>query len=561
MSSHRSQKLPPQLKMVAWYNPIQLCRTAINVFVSLIFGRHSDYRLIEALGTPDIRIHDYSHLGMQNECWIDYVADLGDGWNSTYTIAYYLAQSCLNLHDTEGNNYETKRGSILIFGGDAVYPIASRAHYKERLIGPYTTALAETPEPHPDLYVIPGNHDWYDSLAAYTRLFCSQRWFAGWCTKQERSYFALKLPHHWWLIGIDMQLDSDIDDMQVKFLKKVAAEMQNEDKVILCSAQPEWIYAKFYGKKDPEYNENNFAFIENELFKKKISIFLTGDLHHYQRHEGPDGTQKIVAGGGGAFLHPTHSQDVSILSGGFTLMKSFPSTTISRKLTWRNFGFLFLNPWFGILTGLFYLLTVWSAKTDLSRFGIDDWKAAIYTVINQALKTPVGMFWIVAVILGFIAFTDTHSRIYRITAGISHSIMHLLAAFILGWGTIHFCNYLGLSYDSIPQLLLSGALIFIGGWIIGSFIMGVYLFISLNWFGRHSNEAFSSLAIQDWKNFLRIKIDATGEVSIYPIGIRRVPRKWKWHESNTTNFTMIPDDLKATQPELIEKPINIRGRT
>lgn len=557
MSTKNLPKSPRQLKMVAWYDPMQLCRTAIDVFISLIFGKHSDHRLIEALWTPDIQVKDYASIDIKKDIWIDYVADLGDGWNSTYTIAYNIAQPTLILQDSDGNKYETERGSILIFGGDAVYPVASRAQYQDRLINPYETALGETTAPHPDIYVTPGNHDWYDSLVAYTRLFCSQRWFAGWCTQQERSYFALKLPHHWWIIGTDIQLDSDIDDMQVKFFKKVAEQMQNEDKIILCVAEPEWILTKFYGTTDPEYSENNLAFLENKIFKDKISIFLTGDLHHYRRHESPDGTQKIIAGGGGAFLHPTHGQDVSTLSGGFTLKKEFPDSATSRRLCWRNFGFLFLNPWFGFLTGLFYLLTVWSAKTDLSGFGINDWGAALSTVINQALKNPVGMFWIVAVILGFIAFTDTHSRIYRIIGGFLHGSAHLLAAFLLGWVAIRISTYFGFKYDSTSQLLVSGILVFIGGWIIGSFIMGVYLFISLNLFGRHSNEAFSSLAIQDWKNFLKIKIDPTGRVTIYPIGVRRVPRKWKARESNASGPYMIPDDPKATDPELIEQPIEV----
>lgn len=558
MSSYSVQNRPRQLKMVAWYNPAQLCRTAVSVIVSLLFGRHSDFRLIEALGTPDSNVHDYSNIETQEDFWIDYVADLGDGWNSTYAIAYHAAQPHLMLQDSEGNTHDTQRGSVLIFGGDAVYPVAGRAQYRDRTVNPYAVALAESLEPHPDIYVIPGNHDWYDSLVTYKRLFCSKRWFAGWRTQQERSYFALKLPYRWWLIGIDIQLDSDLDDLQVNFFSKVAADMQDEDKVILCVAEPGWIYEKLYGTIDSEYNENNIVFLEEVLFQKKISIFLSGDLHHYRRHESPDGTQKIVAGGGGAFLHPTHGQDVSILPGGFALKASFPDITTSKRLGWRNVCFLFLNPSFGVLTGLFYLLTLWSSKTDLSGLGIHDWKMALETGINQALKTPVGTFWIILAILSFIAFTDTHSRMYRITAGFLHGLAHLLAAFFIGWGVIRLCHDWGFLYDSTPQLLLSGALIFVGGWIIGSCIMGVYLFISLNVFGRQSNEAFSSLAIQDWKNFIRIKITPAGEMSIYPIGIRRVPRQWKRRESSATGSCMVPDDPKATHPELIEKPIQVQ---
>ena len=68
--------------------------------------------------------------------------------------------------------------------------------------------------PEPEVFALPGNHDWYDSLVSFTRLFCSQRWFQGWRTRQRRSYFALKLPGRWWLVATDFQLGSDIDALQ-----------------------------------------------------------------------------------------------------------------------------------------------------------------------------------------------------------------------------------------------------------------------------------------------------------------------------------------------------------
>jgi len=68
--------------------------------------------------------------------------------------------------------------------------------------------------------------------------------------------------------------------------------------------------------------------------------------------------------------------------------------------------------------------------------------------------------------------------------------------------------------------------------------------------------SFSALAIQDWKNFLRLNIDSRGNLTIYPIGIRRVARKWKANE-NSSGSVFLPDDLKATAPGLIEEPIVI----
>ena len=69
---------------------------------------------------------------------------------------------------------------------------------------------------------LPGNHDWYDSLVAFQKLFFTHifngRTFAGgWRTRQKRSYFALKLPHKWWLVGVDLQLSHNIDVPQLRY--------------------------------------------------------------------------------------------------------------------------------------------------------------------------------------------------------------------------------------------------------------------------------------------------------------------------------------------------------
>ena len=50
--------------------------------------------------------------------------------------------------------------------------------------------------------------------------------------------------------------------------------------------------------------------------------------------------------------------------------------------------------------------------------------------------------------------------------------------------------------------------------------MGLYLWLSVNRFGAHSNEAFISLALPDWKNFLRLRIDEDGRPHRLPGGHR-----------------------------------------
>ncbi len=80
----------------------------------------------------------------------------------------------------------------------------------------------------------------------------------------------------------------------------------------------------------------------------------------------------------------------------------------------------------------------------------------------------------------------------------------------------------------------------------------------MNFFGRHSNEAFSTLAVEDWKHFLRLHIDADGSLTIYPVGIRRVPRKWKERAGGGGVQEYVPADPEATPPALIEPPVLLK---
>ena len=193
----------PWPKMVGWYDPLQLIRTGIDVLISSIFGQYADSRaaMRPETGAADATApFDYTvdDAGVpRRELWIDYVSDLGDGWHSTYNVAYTVSRPVLSPTDPSGHEaaHQLPRANVMIFGGDEVYPVASRAGYQDRLVRPYEAALRDSVAPHPHLFTVPGNHDWYDNLVAFTRLFCVGRWFAGWQTKQRRSYFALKLPY------------------------------------------------------------------------------------------------------------------------------------------------------------------------------------------------------------------------------------------------------------------------------------------------------------------------------------------------------------------------------
>ena len=53
---------------------------------------------------------------------------------------------------------------------------------------------------------------------------------------------------------------------------------------------------------------------------------------------------------------------------------------------------------------------------------------------------------------------------------------------------------------------------------------GFYLWFCIRWLGRHPNEGFSSMAIEDYKSFLRLRIGKDGGLTVFPIGLREVPK-------------------------------------
>lgn len=66
--------------------------------------------------------------------------------------------------------------------------------------------------------------------------------------------------------------------------------------------------------------------------------------------------------------------------------------------------------------------------------------------------------------------------------------------------------------------------------------------------------AYSAVAIEDYKNFLRLKIDKDGKLTIYPIGLEKVCKKWKWMKDGRKQLYMPDQEIRM---KLIEKPIEI----
>jgi hypothetical protein len=323
LSPLRQLRLGMLPKMVSWYEPRLLARIGVRTIISAVFGQYADQRLIQAVTDPcdDEALctrYDYSDANAGEDhrriaadetgaFWIDYVADVGDGFEPTYTMAYLLAQDSLDVRQAG----RLRHGEILILGGDQCYPQATREEYKKRLLLPFNWAFTVS-NPQRKLFAIPGNHDWYDGLNSFDSLFCAARdrsargnVVGGWQCQQHRSYWAIRLPHNWWIWGADIQFSKYLDASQVAYFEMVAAQMGPQDNLIICLAEPSWLLADFTG----EDEEENFFKITTIARERGVRIcaVIAGDWHHYARYYAHDlDIHFITSGGGGAFLHPTH---------------------------------------------------------------------------------------------------------------------------------------------------------------------------------------------------------------------------------------------------------------
>ena len=256
-------------RAVRWFNAGVLGPTRIRMALSSAFARFFDKRELEA----SVEAHPLRHWADAPELWIDFIADTGDGFDPTYTVAWLASRPHLPLDTVER---PLPRADLVVFGGDEVYPVGSADAYQQRFVGPYQAALPKTTAgARRELYAIPGNHDWYDGLTGFVRLFCQGKEVGGRQTCQSRSYFALQLPHRWWLWGVDIQLDSSIDGPQLAFFEEVAAEMAPGDRVVLCTGKPSWVDAR-----STPQGYRGLADLEDRLItprRARLMLSLSGD--------------------------------------------------------------------------------------------------------------------------------------------------------------------------------------------------------------------------------------------------------------------------------------------
>ncbi|WP_217213047.1 metallophosphoesterase [Streptomyces sp. AC550_RSS872] len=223
-----------------------------------------------------------------------------------------------------------------ILASDVIYPVGSADDYGSKFFRPYQEYQAP-------IYAIPGNHDWYEDLGAFMRVFCddapplapepaprplsraglrSLLWHRprkgdGQRLAQQRTLRSAAAqqavqPGPYWaidagpvrIVGIDTGLLGTLDAEQGAWLREVSKDPRPK---ILVTGSPLYVD----GEHHPCAIEGGGTV--DEIVRDPAHRYVAaigGDIHNYQRYPVQvDGRtiQYVVSGGGGAFMHATHT--------------------------------------------------------------------------------------------------------------------------------------------------------------------------------------------------------------------------------------------------------------
>ncbi|MCA1845673.1 MAG: hypothetical protein LC792_21260, partial [Actinobacteria bacterium] len=384
----------------------------------------------------------------------------------------------------------------------------------------------------------------------------------------------------WWLWGIDIQLDSYIDDPQLRFFEEAVRRMEAGDRVILCTATPSWVDERA----DPR-GFKNLAFLESRLIRPaggRVMLSVSGDSHHYAHYVAADGTHKVTAGGGGAFLHPTHELrpelDLQIDPADedsrqtYHRTACYPDQPASRRLALGAIGLPLRNPSFMVITAVVYLLLGWSAQFSLRAFGNAvgrlDVTAPRVGWADLALgiaRNPISIVLVLAFFGALVAFAKPPHKwsknpgrlIAKIVMGFVHLVLQLVALLLVGLLAIKLVSsFADRGWFTFWLLVAMGVL----GGLVGGFTTGLYLAVcnALPRLDAHGNEAFSAMRLTSYRNFLRMHIDGDGVLHVYPLGVRRSVKRWRVDPDNKDDASWLaPDPGAEPVVHLIEPPFAI----
>lgn len=450
------------------------------------------------------------------------MADTGDDVSVSRAVARLVfAPYELPDPDDPDEFIEVPRGEILLFGGDTAYPVATAQELQSRVIAPWNQVLHALPDDGRTrvLLGVPGNHDWYDGLDGFGRMFRRPapgtitrpsarsvspkmleqyaEWareflrggaiekppalvLSGYTPVQNASYFALPLAPALNMLALDRQLTTT-DTRQAAFLGDF---YRAHPEAATLAVLPDPL---FHFGEPSRTGTRMLESLKLDLVSRE-TFLLSGDIHHYERIDRGNAMQ-VIAGGGGAFLHPAR-----IARGGVKPTVIWPGIAqcrvllreVPRKLFLGRAGYL---PHFGLLA-LF----------------------VIAYVVSQRLHEDISAI-VTESVLATLFIGGLYAFIGGVRSRLSVLPIALIAAAITVALTIGSVQFLDAALDRLdpwsPLRFLLGLGTLVIGVSTGTFVFGGYLAL-LTLLGFENTQAFTVLDHPGFKHFVRLRVRRDG---------------------------------------------------
>lgn len=465
--------------------------------------------------------HDCVTSSLDDDLWIDYLADTGDDADVSTAVAKMMFRA-YELPEDEGEGETVlPRGQILLFGGDTAYPVATDLEIHNRLTVPFNRVLREVHDGKRRVLLgIPGNHDWYAGLDGFGRMFRERRgevdrasrvaedeidplgqighfieWaeafrigdhvhkrpalpLEGYTTVQTSSYWALRLAPGLHMWGVDRQL-RNVDFRQRAYFADLK-HRHEDDGLLVVMPDPPYAYLEPY--------DIGQRILEALGTDHDEGIFtLSGDTHHYTRLEVSEGMH-VTAGGGGAFLHPTRVARKGVLKP----KAEFPGRRASRSLVLTAPLSLAIGKagiMVHVVLALIYL-PIFSWIGTASSAAITWSTAALITLgcvmIGGWRQRRMLSIFTLSAITGVAAAWLPHGSLHLVTQALGESSLHTT----VGDGLV--------TAAWVLSSLVGGALVF-----------GLYLMTLALW-GLEHNQTAGALSHPGYKHFVRLRVRKDG---------------------------------------------------
>lgn len=336
---------------VRWFLSTVILKKLKQLVGNQLFANELDLR---DWMTPEDGRHDSS-----DDVWFDYIADTGDDSHVMEVLARHMFRpfavaadagtrltpdaSAALARDLQGG--ELPQGDFLFMGGDTAYVVADQATLWDRVVAPLNRAQRHDGKIR-ELYGIPGNHDYYDHLVGFNRMFrrpppvnsngvrarSGPLPLYGFRRVQDASFIRIKLPG-WELWGSDFWTKV-VDYRQLMYFRNGAPHPPKN--LILCTQTPPIALCGYTATDTDKKSYERLLGpgfdvrkrFEDDRDADQRLLLVSGDTHHYARYRSESAnTVCVVAGGGGAFLHPTETALDSIAP-----VVTYPEQETSRRL-------------------------------------------------------------------------------------------------------------------------------------------------------------------------------------------------------------------------------------